>query len=128
MNAEYEIDPTSNLIRVRWNGAFTIDDMIRHSLRVNGDSKFVPGMNTLVDFREGEFEDNVEELRRYVELTLKLEKVRGPCKWACLADDTFFRDLVWTFDLVLKGRGGAIRSRAFRDEAEALAWLDEDEE
>jgi hypothetical protein len=123
MPIHYTIDEAENLIRVTHDGPFTIEEMIRHSQRVNADPRFVPGMNTLTDLREASLADRVEAIREYVAHSAELQKTRGPCRWACLVADEAARDLIDTFDLVARQRGVAIRTRAFRDLAEAEAWV-----
>ena len=124
----YSIDIEARLVRVRCEGNFTIDEMIRHSLRVNEDPEFVPGMDTLSDLRNAHLIDEVTALRDYLEHTRELEAFRGPCRWACLVADESGRDLIWTFDLLLRERKSAIRTRGFLEEAEALEWLRQGEE
>ncbi|MCB1228898.1 MAG: hypothetical protein KDN19_01450 [Verrucomicrobiae bacterium] len=122
---EYEIDPGEGLVKVRCSGSFTIDQMIRHSLRVNEDPRFKPGMDTLIDFRHADLADDVEALSRYVDHSSELAQFRGSSRWACLVADEFDSDLIWTFDLVVRSRGIDIKTKAFLDESAALAWLAE---
>jgi len=125
MPIRYTIDPGANLIRVAHEGPFTIAEMIQHSLRVNGDPLFAPGMNTLTDLRQASLADRVDAIREYVEHSAELQKARGPCKWACLVADEAARDLIGFFDLVTHQRGIAIQTKGFLDETEAEAWLAE---
>ncbi len=125
MAIDYTIDPEANLVRVTHRGEFTIAELIRHSLRVNEDPAFRPGMNTLTDLREAVLVDDVSEIRRYVEHSEELAKYRGACKWACLVPDEAALNLIWSFDLVTKNRGIPIRTRGFLEVADALAWLDQ---
>jgi len=126
MPIHYTIDVEANLVRVRHEGAFTIEELIRHSLRVNEDPRFEPGMDTLTDLRNATLGGEVEAIREYVEHSAELEKERGPCKWACLVADAPAQDVIWTFDLVARGRGISIRTRGFLSLAEAEAWLAEE--
>ena len=123
MAIAYTIEPEANLIRVSYEGSFTIAEMITHSLRVNDDPLFVKGMNTLSDLREARLVDDVSAIRDYVEHAIDLKAVRGACRWACLVADEAGRDMIWSFDLVLRDRGGEIETKGFLDESEALAWL-----
>ncbi|MCB1061632.1 MAG: hypothetical protein KDN20_01775 [Verrucomicrobiae bacterium] len=125
MAIDYTIDPEANLIRVNQVGSFSIAEMIRHSLRVNEDPAFVPGMNTLTDLRKASLMDEVAAIRKYVDHSAELAEIRGACKWACLVADESALNLIWSFDLVMRERGIPIRTKAFLDEAEALAWLAE---
>ena len=124
----YTIDGTVGLVRVQCEGSFTIDEMIAHSLRVNEDPDFVPGMNTLSDLREAQLVDEVAAVRNYLDHTRELETFRGACRWACLVADLSARNLIWSFDLLLKERGSAIEAKGFLEEDEALAWLSESKE
>lgn len=128
MPIEYEIDTEAGLVRVHCRGSFTIDQMIQHSQRVNRDPRFVAGMNTLTDLREAELVDEVQAIRRYVDHAAELEKLRGSCRWACLVADEAARDLIWSFNLVARSNGVSIETRAFLEEASALAWLMEPED
>lgn len=119
----YSIDVEERLVRVRCDGNFTIDEMIRHSLRVNEDPDFVPGMDTLSDLRNAHLIDEVTALRDYLEHTKQLEQFRGACWWACLVADDSGRDLIWTFDLLLRERNSTIRTKGFLEEEEAMEWL-----
>lgn len=119
----YSIDVEERLVRVQCDGNFTIDEMIRHSLRVNEDPDFVPGMDTLSDLRNAHLIDEVTALRDYLEHTKQLEQFRGACWWACLVADESARDLIWTFDLLLRERKSGIRTKGFFKENEAMEWL-----
>lgn len=125
MPIEYEIDEGEGLVRTRCVGSFSIDDLIQHSIRVNGDPRFSPGMNTLIDFSKAELVDDVEAISRYVGHSKELAAFRGACRWACLVLDESEADLIWTFNLVVQSRGIPIKTRAFYDEKEALRWLAE---
>ena len=102
-----------------------MENLIQHSIRVNGDPRFSPGMNTLIDFTEAELNDDVEAVSRYVQHSRELADFRGACRWACVVSDESEADLIWTFNLVVQSRGIPIKTRAFYDEEEALRWLGE---
>lgn len=125
MPIDYMIDEGARLIRVKQEGPFTIAELIEHSLRVNADPRFSPGMNTLSDLRKAVLADRVEAINDYVNHAAILQQVRGACKWACLVEDETALGLIKMFDLVAGDRGVSIRTRAFLSEEDALAWLTE---
>ena len=123
MPIDYTIDQDAHLVRVRCVGDLTIDGMIQHSLRVNDDARFIPGMDTLTDMREATLVDDVAAIRNYVDHSAELEQFRGACKWACLVADESAIRVIWSFNLNMSDRGSTIETCGFLEESEALAWL-----
>ncbi|MEM7144859.1 MAG: hypothetical protein AAF591_06965 [Verrucomicrobiota bacterium] len=127
MSFEFKVYPEENLIRMRCEGAFTFEELIAHTERVNADPEFRPGMNTLGDYREASLAGEISGMSDYVDHTVKLGEVRGSCKWAVIVPDESFTDVIRMYDLVSRQRGVDIETRAFCEEDEALAWLKEEE-
>ena len=125
MSFEYTIYPEENLIRMKCSGDFTIPELMEHTLRVNQDPKFQPGMNTLGDYLDAHWVGEVQEMSDYLEHTEMLEKVRGKCRWAILLRTDGGRKLIEMYNLMVRERGIQIETRAFTSEQEALAWLSE---
>jgi hypothetical protein len=123
MSFEYSVHPADNLIRVRWCGEFTMEELIKRMEEMAGDPLVKPGMNMLGDYREARWIGDVQEIGDYIDYNEKVEAERGEFKSAVMVACEDELEVVRIFDLVAHQRGLGIDTRGFLDESDAMGWL-----
>ena len=121
----YEIDEQRNLVRLSFVGRIVMEDFVAYMHRLLSDERFRKGLNTLFDMTGVELDiqsNEVWELSRFVE---SIQDRRGPCRWAVVASDDTHFGLARMFQMI--GSGTLIRTEVFRNESDAMEWLERDD-
>jgi hypothetical protein len=121
MPYEFSIDSDHNLIRERYSGTVTIDDLRGCSLDEWADPAYRKGMNILSDFRGVNYVVTQEEMRAFASL---LATGGAIGRQAIVVSTTLGMGLARMFELTAASSYYVWdKARVFTDVAEAERWI-----
>jgi hypothetical protein len=122
MPITYRIDPKRNLVIVEAKGVLHAEDYIEARTRLADDSRLLPGMDQLLDFRNVEQHDMTIELySRFIGLERVLQERFGAYRLAVVTrSDLHFG---FTRMFMVEMGSGSSNVRVFREMEEAEKWL-----
>lgn len=120
----YRICPEHALAHIRFTGVVTGADAAQAAPAVFDDPAWTPGATLIWDCRSvAQLDLGLLDIGRMVALGARLWQQRGPGRDAILVRRDSMEEIARLFAWRTRGRPGQ-RTRVFRDDAEAEAWLE----
>lgn len=121
MSLIYWIDQTNQILRSLGTGPLSIDDLRNYFAATRADPRFIPTMHRLMDLRQVTNLPPSSEIRVLAHLARDMAPA-PEARMAIVASS----DLAFGVSMMFKGLVGfGDRLIVVRDEAEALAWLND---
>ena len=118
----YDLDPTRQRVNVVVGGRTSGAEIMTGMRKVLDDPQFDPSYAVLIDLGTLEQTPTIAELRD-IALAVRANSVGTPARRAMITSSTVFYELARLFARLTAG--SASKYRAFRNRADAEAWLGE---
>jgi hypothetical protein len=122
MSIRYQIDLRHGLLRITVTDVMNSREIKLYLDRLFDDADFNPAMPGLVDLRQVTGAPEIEELRKIVSIVRQRRGARAPARRALLVPNDLLFGMMRMFEVY--SDGGPFDYATFRDEAEALRWLE----
>jgi hypothetical protein len=122
MSIRYQIDLRRGLLRTTVTGVLNSREIEGYFDRLFDDVDFNPAIPGLVDLRQVTGAPVIEELRKIASVVRERRGARAPARRALLVPNDLLFGMMRMFEVY--SDGGPFEYATFRDEAEALRWLE----
>ena len=127
MQANYEIIGNQNLIRAKFEGDITTDELIEHIDMVNSDGNFRKGMNTIADLSESNINWDYWEIAKFRAYLESIEHIRGQCKWALICRGGITASTARLLIIMYEVWDPIIQVKMFSNDDDGMRWIKSDD-
>jgi hypothetical protein len=120
----YSIDEKSSIMRVKFSGELTVDEVMTFQKQLVADPRFRPGMAVLTDLSDAIFDWSLADLDKYRARVAQVKDVVGDAKWALVAAGGVTHVTARMFSVLHEAFQEFLSVRLFNTEQEALNWID----